>query len=179
MVKGGKHCMNNKGFSLLELIIVMTIMMVLVSVVSVSMYAIGNNDVQSVATQTSGLISKCKVDSLSYSGDTYIIFKKEKDGMVAEYYKQNTLIETITLSTGNIIMEYTLNNGTVQNIETNPLVIAFNRTTGGFFDMKHANELIGNTSYGEDIFCTAITLSLGSKVSVIDIAPSTGGHKIQ
>ena len=171
--------MNDKGFSLVELVVAMAIMLVLASVVGVSMFAIGNSDVQSVATQTSSLISKCKVDSLSHSGDTYIIFKKEDDSIIAQYYKQNALLESVVLSTANITMEYTLNHSTIKNVETEPLVITFNRTTGGFFDMKHANELIGNTSYGEDVFCTAITLSLGTKVSVIEIAPSTGGHKIQ
>ena len=157
---------SNKGFTLIELLVVVVLIGILGGISALSIRALSSTSAKSCAAEINSLISKCRVSSLSRTGDVYITIYM-KDGKVIGSYSDGKQTETKTLSDGRAVVSYKV--GTItSNLGAEPgLKLSFDRSTGG----------LKPQSGGSD-YCKAIFVAGGGKTYTIDIASSTGNHSI-
>ena len=161
---------SSKGFTLIELVVTITILVIFISIVSLSVYPSYSANAKRCAAQTDALISKCRLGVLSRTGNVHLTIHSDLNGnIIGDYYEaDSTPISTDTLADKKVSMAYTLKNtdGTSRttNISAAPLVLSFNRSTGEF------------KAQSDGSYCTAITISCGGKTYTITLVPSTGTH---
>lgn len=156
---------NNKGFTLVELIVVIAIIGVVASMTSLSFSTVSSKRAERCATSVDSLISRCRLGCISHSGNTYLIITLDSDkNIVGEYYENGVKVSTDTFPGKGTTVTYTTTAGTV-SLASKPLTLSFNRATGA------QNFQTDGVSY-----CTAITFTSG-KVYTITLVPSTGNHK--
>ncbi len=127
-----KGQLNNKGFSLVELIVIMVIMVVLATAVVVSFVNSSNQKVKA----STNVVSNYLQDVLNYSmtkGITYFIIRKDGE----DYYVEDTQGNSEKLQSGIKITYNTVGSSEDKAIETNkPLIISFSRINGAFSPIK-------------------------------------------
>lgn len=168
---------NNRGLSLIEMIIVIAIMAVVGAVGLGFMTIQANGKVKECTHKISSSISKVKVDAMSKSRDSsgddyYLQVGKDSAADGGRYY---IIKYTPTSSTKEIIgnknytITYTSESGTEYTVsESDPLIIKFERETGGF----------KKTAPGSEYF-KEIKVSNGSKEMKLTIVPITGKVTIE
>lgn len=133
-----KGQLNNKGFSLVELIVIMVIMVVLATAVVVSFVNSSNQKVKAATNVVSNYLQ----DMINYSmtkGTTYFIIRKKGE----DYYVENTQGDSEKLQSGIKITYNTVGSREDEaiDIETNnPLVISFSRMNVSFSPIKVETE---------------------------------------
>ncbi len=79
---------NNRGFTLLELIVVIAILGILAGVASYSISSVSTTRAKKVTSDLNALISQCRVDTLSGSpSPTYLEILKEGDTLYGVLYE--------------------------------------------------------------------------------------------
>jgi len=175
---------NNKGFSMIELIIIIALISIILSVMGLSLTYAFSNNAKGCATQANSSISKLKVNSLSRAGKIYTIFEVEGGNIVAKYYENGVLKDETVLSDSRVVFSFTITDGGTEVdyilSATSKLILAFDRTTGGFKNNPEAVRLTSETGIVSDAgFCSKIEISAGSRTYTIKLAPSTGGHELE
>lgn len=188
----------NKGFSLVELIIVLAIIAVLGGIVIYSLSLLTGQHARECANGTSAALDKEKNYALTKSAtvDCYIeIVMRDGDGYYARYYTPGSAItqtdwilaEEQRLGRQRVSMIVTLENtdtGSVQNvtIDTDTSIkIVYNRTSGAFKGAVFSDGTDGDAGYLPDMDtigrnqCTAITIEQG-RIYEIELYPATGKH---
>ena len=189
---------DDKGFSLVELIIVIAIMSIILGIVFYSFSLMVGQYARECANNTSAALDKEKNYALAKSAtvDCYVeIVFREKDGYYARYYVPGSAItktdwvldEEQKLGKHNVSMEFTIENasaGTTRNVtlDANTSVkIIYNRSSGAFKGAVIADGSDGDTgslpnmSVLDSEKCTAIQIVHG-RTYEIKLYPSTGKH---
>ena len=127
-----KGQLNNKGFSLVELIVIMVIMVILATAVVVSFVNSSNQKVKAATNVVSNYLQ----DMINYSmtkGTTYFIIRKKGE----DYYVENTQGDSEKLQSGIKITYNTVGSTEDKAIDTNnPLIISFSRMNVSFSPIK-------------------------------------------
>lgn len=163
---------NNKGLTLIELIVVIAVMMVLTAAFAVSFTLISRQRVSNAASSTKSTIQLAQTYAKS-RGSCYMTIEGTDDG-------SNTYIWTVDgdgnpiLGNGpnninkNITTKIQFSNGEILELTDGVTVqINFNRSTGGF--LETTNPKTGNTSVPMKIIFTN-----GEKESTLFLAEKTG-----
>lgn len=163
--------MKNKGFTLIELIVVISIMGILAIAIEASVSASGLSKVKHCVTKTDNLIEKCRIGALSRSGNVRLVIRADGSGkIIADYYESGSSpVSSDVLSESGISMTYTIENSdktnqATHNVEDRPLTLSFNRSTG--------SQKPDENGY----LYTAIVISSGSTSREIKLVPLTGAH---
>ena len=159
---------DNKGFTIIELIVVMLIIGIVTTIVGLNISTTSSAKAKRCATSVNSLISKCRADSLGRSGNVYLKLSLDSDGNIVCEHSDGTTVSTETFSGSGISVTYTTTAGKVAlgSDALHSLTLKFNRSTGG------QNFQADGVSY-----CTAINFTSGRTYS-ITLVPSTGTHKL-
>lgn len=174
---------NNKGFSLIELLVVVLILSVSVTIISASISTIFTLNPRKTANQLDSLISKCKISALARAGNVSLEISKTAEGVIATYYEGSAAGEEQIIGKSSVLVSYTDSaSNTTELTATDKLYISFDRTTGGFTELHTAFIRTGGSpgdadEPAEDVYCEKISVS-GGKTYTITLVPSTGKHFI-
>ena len=160
---------NNKGFTLLEAIIVVAIMGIVMVAVGLGVNVIFANKAKSVSRDIYNMIGTAQTMGMS-KDNVYFYLSctdgKMETGMAVEKGGKITKIESDSLS-GRVTVNMKLNNSSTRNlINGNGILISFNRSTGAF---KNCYAYGGGDTKGS---------LLGAKVTSIEINQGNSIFKI-
>ncbi|MDR0838365.1 MAG: prepilin-type N-terminal cleavage/methylation domain-containing protein [Oscillospiraceae bacterium] len=141
---------DNRGYSLIELIVVIALLGILVGIVTSSLAPLLSARARRAAFSADSLIAKCKVFSMSRTGDVYVRIYRDARGVVGDYYEGANLVETEILGSRGVV------------IAPDSATVSFNRATGGLKPGSDAE----------------ISFSAGARTYTVTIITSTGRHGV-
>ena len=152
---------NNRGFTLVELIVVVTILAVVAAIVGVSVSAVSTANEKRCAAELDSIISMTKMKCLSRSGNVYVVIRQEGNELVYDYYEgvgsRGQLTDQDRLAKG-VTVKYSIGGGTEKIIsETETLTLKFNRTTGGLLQPSQTQDVL--ISVGSRYYVTIVALT--------------------
>ena len=163
--------LNNRGFTLTELIVVVAILGILAGAASASINQIFSNQTKKFINECDAMLTRCRIETLSGApSNTYVQLRVEENGTCyVALFKAGTKVEEAELKNKNAVCTYTKNgDNTVYTLANgNPLEISYNRVTGAL-----APEPVN--AEDPDTRCTGIVVG-NSKIILV---PATGYHKV-
>ena len=160
---------NNKGFSIIELLVVMAIIAIVSVIAGVSISASNTAKTERTAASINALISKCRADCLGRTGSVYLTISLDSNGDIVCLQSDGTTVSTETFSGTATSVSYTTKLGSADPVEVSlsghPLTLSFNRSTGGL------NPQSGGS------YCTSIIFTGGKSFTIV-LVPSTGTHSL-
>lgn len=150
---------NQKGFSLVELIVVIAIMAVLSTVGVLSFAVVSGRYVSSCAEELISYIGDTRMEALSRASAELEIFVKN-DGV---YVHPSVEARDIKIGKAGIEVSYTAGGANVTLSETERLVLSFDRSSGAFTPLN------GGANY-----CDEIRIVSGRHSARIVVVPQTG-----
>ena len=168
----------NSGVSLVELIVVISIMAVLTGLVVLSVGIIPQNRVRACARELVERFENTRTDSLAYQ-DAKVKVYITSDGIYADtVVNRSGTDETKTEKIGNASLELyclTSADGAVETKLSSDsgdyLIFSFNRSSGGF---KFLEGKIGGADIADDLYCKKLKVSCGGYNREIEMVPVTG-----
>lgn len=161
---------NNRGLSLVELVVVIGLMVLLFSLSILGISAMTQARQSQTAVSISAMISKTRINSLAKSGAVYLELSVDAQGdIVCSYFENGRLMNTETLPAAGQSLRYTLkavSGGADQSLSLSeaPLRLAFEKSTGA---QEHQGGYV----------CTALIFS-GMKTQTLSLVPSTGAQSL-
>ena len=176
---------NNKGFSLVELLVVVVIMGIAVSIVTGSFISMYNARSKKATETLDAVIAQAKVDAMSGRDCRAVLeYSDGSDGNDEGYYAillmrtdqdgdgvLDTSTEYKRESLGNDRLSFTVNGNDEYNIAEDSLYISFNGTTGAVRSAKYGTTNVLGGS--------VLTITVSSTAThVITLYKDTGEHLI-
>ncbi len=165
---------DNRGLSLVELVIIIAIMAIMIGVLVGSLGYIGNSQARSLANAIKTSIGQTRIQTMG-KNEAYLYIYRGTDN---KYYKETWIKagadapvkdSTDVLGKDKPIVKYKIKGDSTEHTisSSDGLLITFDRTNGKEINTKSLN---GNNS----VLCEKITVSYGTKEYVITIVPETG-----
>lgn len=181
--------LNSKGYTLIELIVTISIMSVLVGVSSIGLSLAFSRDASQCATKLNDAIYSLRMDSMSKTGAYYMEIKKSGSDFVAVVNDGTSDVRTEKLSENGRIksIECHLDDGSgtaiasVDITDANTVKIEFNKSKGNVEKLNgfgfSADGSVSGT-YAEGVIVFDISQSRGTRTSTVSLVTSTGKHKV-
>lgn len=179
---------DNKGFSLVELIIVVAIMAVLIGVMAYSFQMVTGQQARECANNITLALDKAQTYAMSKSGDedAYMELSKDGTGVVATYYVPDKAVfgtgdtptwsvlekETLGKEAVSVVCTF-LDGSTVEITATDSVRIYYDRVGGAFREAVVVNAGGETTAY-----CESITITRGREYK-IELITATGRHTLE
>lgn len=162
---------NQKGYTLIELVVVIAIMSVVISVGVTSYGLVVGQNIKGCTADVQGYIAQTRVQALSRADASLTLYTSNKGVFV----NLSTEGRDVKIGRPSIEIKYTTVNRTtnatteVELSETEKLVLRFDRSTGAF-------QPINGTT---DTYCTSIILTSGGRIRTIKLIPQTGKYYLE
>lgn len=159
---------SNRGFTLIELIVVLTILGIAAGLVGLTVGTTVFAKTKGTATYVNMLISECRMGCLTKTGNVYLRLTLDDNKLVGNYYEADSVVSTDSFSISGITVNYTTQTGSADPVSTTltdatSLDISFDRSTGGLKQQSDGS------------YCTSIVFTAG-RVYTIEFVPITGMH---
>lgn len=171
----------NKGYTLVEIIIVIVLIGLLATVAGSSISLVFSSEAKKCANNTSALISKAKVSALSREGNVGVKIYRDGGNIVGAYYENGAEISREKLGGSRVNFNYMYKNGQNEvnvNLTSTPLYISFNKGTGSLKTIGEASLAELGSASGAEAAPAEIIITSGSRTLVITFVESTGQHAI-
>ena len=168
----------NKGFSLVEMVVIVAIMGILVSLFTPTLYSLFSSSTRNCATNIDSLIAKCKVYAMGRSNDVVIMIYKGDDGNIwGEYIEGASLTGQIEqLGDSRVELLATPPGGTAYApTKAQPLYISFHRATGGLCLFGDSRSAFFTPTAGQ---LARIAVTSAGKPYEVSIYATTGKHGV-
>ena len=189
---------NNKGFTLVELIVVISIFTILLGILEPSVSSIFSYRAKRAANSIVAALDKTKTEAMNrLVGE--MVLERTDDGYYVSYYldrgKQSGIVkeQAEKIAPKNTLISYTTTENTMGTEMQlgDKLIFTFNREDGSFRPLQKyiisSDEITNSLSEHRDIsfpdkmlasnmgnYCTSITVKGGSRISTIKLETGTG-----
>lgn len=188
----------NKGFTLVELIIVIAVFAVLLGIVVPSLNSILGFRVNRAANSIAAALDKTKTEASNRLVGEMKLEKRE-DGYYISYYLDRGKVsgesnvkqdQPEKIAPARTIISYATDSGSEQELAVgDSIVLTYDRATGAFLPLQEKvwtqKEILSVLEAGEDIpltrtgeYCTQITVSGGSRYKRLSLIQETGKYEI-
>ncbi len=175
----------NKGVTLIELIVVVAILGVLIGGIALSLNIVNSTDINSCTQALDSSLEKTKNECMTKAEQQYLVLYKSADPDYSGYYVGSTTETGLATYTNSpktdrriggakLQISVTLDSGTVIDVTSNPVFVAFDRATGAFRYI-----VTGAPPYSTGSYPVCITVSYGAKKSIINCVQATGKHFVE
>ena len=183
---------NNKGLSLVELIVVIAIMAVVIGIGALSFNLLFGTQAKSCAQKVSGMLNETKTGCMSRYDETMILSYRTAGSdpaiTTAGYYTENKLYtidkDATSVETGSeirkmggsrvVITVYMADGSSFVLGQNNKVTISFDRASGAFD--KATTVVDGSNGSG---YIDKITFQSGLRTYTITMVQETGKHTLQ
>ena len=193
----------NKGFTLVEMVITVSIFVILLGIISPSLNSVLGFRVQRATNSIASALDKTRREAMSrlvgemkleYRSDGYYItyyLDRGKEGGTSAVKKD----DTEKIAPAGTRISYTDSTGQTYNLwesKKNSLILTYDRATGGFLPVQsnewEQNEILDELNAGRDIplergtsspYCLTITVKGGMRTRVITLNKDTGRYSIK
>lgn len=184
----------NKGFTLVELIVVISIFTVLLGILEPSVSSIFGFRAQRAANSIASALDRTKTEAMNrLVGE--MVLTKESDGFYISYnlhkgkYYGCEQTQAEKIAPANAKIGYTTDRSGYQDL-SGQLIITFNRENGGFRQIQ--SEIVTTDSvttalndkndvvfHDTGAYCTAIIVKGGSRTYTIEMEKDTGSYAVK
>lgn len=188
----------NKGFTLIEMVITVTIFAILLGILVPSLNSILGFRVQRAANSIASALDKTKIEASNrLVGEMRL--EKLDDGYYISYYLDRGKVgselnvkqdQAEKIATARTLISYVTNDNTTHQMEKgDSIVLTYDRATGGFLPLQEntwtQKAILAELDAGKDIpltregsYCTAIIVQGGRKIKTINMDINTGKYEI-
>ena len=193
------HKMSDKGFTLVELIVVVAILTKLLGIAVPSLNSILGFRVNRAANSIASALDRTKIEASSrLVGEMKL--EKRADGYYISYYLDRGKVggashvtedEPEKIAPARTEISYTIDAGGASHVMAvgDRLILTYDRATGGFLPIQSKvitqEEILTELEKGKDIplertgtYCTSITVSGGRRYKTLSLIKETGKYSI-
>lgn len=157
---------NNKGLSLVEVVVVLAIMAILTGIITISLGPSVSKPAEEAAEKAMNAMNSCRVTtmgkkeaSLEFHINNGVVYVKET--------VEGVVVKDLPISEKSVNVTYKYKSGVEMDLATSPLIIKFDRSNGGFLPAS-------GTEY-----CSEMTFSKGSREVKLKLYDITGKVSIE
>lgn len=164
---------DNRGYSLVELIVIIAIVGILAGLSMVSIASVPQGQVKACTKELVYQLEHTRTNSLGYEGAS-LTLTMDADGVHTKCSvtkKGVTTDETKTVGKAGIEIYYKIDGGALTLLEDDALTLTYDRSSGAF---KYPKLTVGGSESTLDKYCTDIIIKKGSYQRQISLIPLTG-----
>ena len=189
----------NKGFTLVELIIVVAIFTILLGIAIPSLDSILGFRVNRAANSIAAALDRTKTEASNrLVGE--MMLEKKSDGYYISYYLDRGKVGSTSnvkqdqpekIAPARTIISYTTDTNSTDRVMNvgDKLIITYDRATGAFLPIQGSvisqNDILTKLNAGEDVplqrtgaYCTSITVKGGRRYKTISLIKDTGKYSV-
>lgn len=192
------HKMSDKGFTLVELIVVVAIFTILLGIAVPSLNSILGFRVNRAANSIASALDRTKIEASSrLVGEMKL--EKRADGYYISYYLDRGKVggashvtedDPEKIAPARTEISYTSSDGSSHVMAAgDSLILTYDRATGGFLPIQSTvisqEEILNDLKAGKDVllqktgtYCTSITVSGGRRYKTLSLIKETGKYSI-
>ena len=168
----------NRGFSLIEMMVIIAIMGILIAMITPALYSLFSSSTRGCAMNVDSLIAKCKVYAMGRSEDVVVMIYKGDDGKIwGEYIEGNKAIgQAEQLGDSRVELSVTPPGGAAYApTRAQPLYISFSKATGGLCLFGDSRDGFFTPASGQ---LAKIDITSAGKPYEVSIYATTGKHGV-
>lgn len=171
---------NNKGFTLVELVIVVAIIAISITFVGATISSVFSYDNKKCIRSLDASISQCRVNAMSREGSPYMKVVRKEDGIYCEFYEKGKQVSTEKIGKKKVTLTIVPSwGGEWEVTQGKPLYLSFHRGTGSFMSLSGAENLENPSVPIEDIYCKKISAKGSQETISVVLVPPTGKHYVE